>query len=209
MRPKRKIYTLAALNATGYASDVSGATWALTSTTGPDDGTAHKVTITGDAATDHSAKTAILIGTDADGKSQTETIAALPNGATTVTSVKYYKTLTSVVPSATIGADTMDIGWAAACVTPTYPIDAYRFNTASLSVTVGGTITYTAKQTNTDPFANGGVSPLWVDLITSGSASTPGSESVPANAKQSSTALRVEVASHTSGILTLDIAQGR
>lgn len=91
-----------------FKSNVTGATWTLTNTTAGD-GKAHKVTIKGDAATDHSLKTAALVGTDANGLAQTETI-NLPNGTATVTSTKEFLTLTSVTPSATIGGDTMDIG---------------------------------------------------------------------------------------------------
>lgn len=103
--------TNSAASLTGFASNVTGATWTLTTTT-TDDTLSHKVTIKNDSATDHSAKTADLVGT-ANGAAVTETL-ALPAGSATVTSVNYYETLTSVTPSATIGADTMDIGWAAA-----------------------------------------------------------------------------------------------
>lgn len=117
MKKMTRSYTSEAANATGFASNVTGATWTLTETETPD-GLAHKVTIHCDAATNHSAKTAIIVGTDANGRAQTETALALPNGVATVTSTKYFKTVESVTPSATIGADTMDIGWAADAVTP-------------------------------------------------------------------------------------------
>ena len=201
MRPKRKSYTLAAASVTGYLSNATGATWTLSSTAGPVDGTAHLVTIKGDAVTDHSGKTAVITGTDANGNAQTETIAALPNGATTVTSTKYFKTVTGVVPSATIGADTMDIGWAAACATPSYIVDQYRISPANIGVTVGGTVTYTAQQTLTDPFTTN--APLWGTLIASG-----GTSAIAAG-NQGATAFRVIVSAHTSGTLDIDYTQGR
>lgn len=107
----------AAASVTGLLSNATGATWTLTATDCGDD-LAHLITIKGDAATDHSAKTAIITGTGADGQAQTETV-NLPNGTATVTSTSYFLTVTTVVPSATIGSDTMDIGWAAGSVTPT------------------------------------------------------------------------------------------
>lgn len=200
MRPKRKSYTLAALSATGYKSNATGATWTLTSTAGPGDGLAHLVTIKGDAVTDHSGKTAIITGTDANGKAQTETIAALPNGATTVTSAKYFTTVTSVVPSATIGADTMDIGWSAACATPSYIVDCYSDRSANVGVAVGGSVTFSVEQTPTDPFTD--YVPVWGELLASGSASAVGA------ANAGATAIRVLVSAHTAGTITLDFTQG-
>jgi len=105
-----------AANVTGLLSNATGAAgagWALTANAAGDS-LAHLITIKGDAVTDHSAKTAIITGT-LYGVAQTETV-ALPNGTATVTSTKYFSTVTSVSPSATIGADTMDIGWAAGSV---------------------------------------------------------------------------------------------
>lgn len=201
MRPRRFTYTLAALNATGYVSNATGATWPLDSTTGPADGMAHQVTIHGDAATNHSAKTAVITGTDAEGKAQTETV-NLPNGVATVTSTKYFATVTSVVPSATIGADTMDVGWNAACVSPMFPTDPNQKSGPLVTAGVGGTITLTAQQTNSSVLE--GLTPTWVTL---GTANATASAETAANA--GTTAVRVSVASHTSGILTLDITQPR
>lgn len=201
MRPRRFVYTLAALNATGYVSNATGAAWTLTSTVGPSDGTAHQVTIHGDAATNHSAKTAVITGTDAEGRPLTETL-NLPNGVATVTTTGYFKTVTSVVPSATIGADTMDIGWNALCQTPMFVADPYQKNGPLVTAGVGGTITFTAQHTNSPVLEN--VAPTWLTL---GTASATASVENSTNA--GTTAVRVSVASHTSGILTLDISQSR
>ncbi len=202
MRPKRITYTLAALNATGYASNVSGASWALDSVAGPYDGLAHQVTIHGDAATNHSGKTAIITGLDAEGREQTETIAALPNGVATVTSTKYFKSISSVVPSATIGEDTMDIGWNAVCQTPSYVVDCYSESAANISVTAGGTsVTYSISQTNTNPFAV--QNPLWNELVASRSTSSSASGQVGV------TALKIIVSAHTAGVLIVDYSQGK
>lgn len=76
---------------------------------------AHLVTITQAGITDHSAKTAVITGTDAGGSVVTETV-NLPNGAATVTSTKHFSTILSVVISATIGTDTMTLGWSASSV---------------------------------------------------------------------------------------------
>lgn len=205
MRPKRKEYTLAALNATGYASNATGATWTL-SGTGPTDGLAHKVTIKNDAATDHSAKTAVITGISAEGHAQSETL-NLPGNAATVTSVLYYKTVTSVVPSATIGADTMDIGWSAVCVTPAYVCDAHSGSGPQIGVRVGGTVDFGIQQTNDDPF----VAPIYwktVDVSAEPADYSTGLLALRMAMAPGTTAVRVLVNSHTSGTLTIAYIQG-
>jgi len=103
MRPRRFVYTLSAASLTGYASNATGASWPLTATTAGD-GLAHPVTIKNDSATDHSGKTVVITGTDANGTAITETL-NLGAGSATVTSTKYFKTVTSVVMTGTADAD--------------------------------------------------------------------------------------------------------
>lgn len=95
---------------TGYKSNVTGPTWNPLTSTVTSDGLGHKVTIRNDSATDHSAKTVALIGTDYLGNAITETV-SLPGPSAITKSYQYFKTLTSAIPSASIGFDTMDIGW--------------------------------------------------------------------------------------------------
>ncbi len=152
MRPIRVFYTPAATTQNGFANNITGASWTLTTLT-PADGLGHFVTIHNDSGTDHSLKTLVLSGLDQDGKSQTETV-NLPTGTATVTSTKYFSTLISpLVPSATIGADTMDIGWSAVAVSPTIPLDWRQdpFN-VTLVVDVSGTISVTAQHTADNPY---------------------------------------------------------
>jgi len=111
MKSTIQVMDSAAAATAGFAAGVTGATFAM-ATTATSDGLGHLVTVLNNTATDHSAKTIALVGTDENGNVQTETIAA-PGTSATVTSTKYFKTLTSATPSATIGADTFDIGWAA------------------------------------------------------------------------------------------------
>lgn len=145
MRPKHLTYTPADASLTGFASNVTGATWTLTATSSGDS-CAHQVSIRNDSITDHSGKTALLTGTDAQGNSQTETV-TLPGPSATVESTLYFLTLTSIVPSATIGADTMDIGWVDEFATPLMQMDLSANNGAALGVYVTGTINYTVQET--------------------------------------------------------------
>lgn len=140
----------AALDANGLANDVaySGGGYALTANDAGDD-LAHLITILGNAATNHSAKTFTVTGTDADGKTISEGIAG-PNGVATVTTTIHFATVTSVAVSSTTGADTFDIGWAAASVSPwtyvsNYPWEFFGFG--FVAVVDSGSPTYTVQHT--------------------------------------------------------------
>jgi hypothetical protein len=148
MRPDLHSYTPAAASLTGFLSNATADEWVLTATSA-DDGLAHLVTIRNDSITDHSDKTAVLTGTDADGKAQTETV-TLPGVSATVTSTKYFKTLLTVVPSATIGADTVDIGWSAVAISFTYPIDTYAEAACNVYADISGTINFSIQQSFAD-----------------------------------------------------------
>ncbi len=142
--PIYQSYAPSTASTTGFASNVTGGTWTLTANAAPD-GYAHQITLHNDSATDHSAKTVTYVGTNPDGKAQTYTM-NMPGANATVTSTYYFKTLTSATPSATIGADTMDIGYAASFAGPTTPID-WGGNVIFTSVSVTGTINYTVQYT--------------------------------------------------------------
>jgi len=142
-----KSYSSAAASLTGFASNVSGASFTLTANDAGD-GCAHKVTIRNDSGTDHSGKTVTLVGTAFNGASLTETVTA-PGASATVTSTNYFKTLTSATPSATIGSDTFDIGWAAAAVTPPIYVQPAPGNTGyaiGIGCSVTGTPAYSLQQ---------------------------------------------------------------
>jgi len=144
MLPIRYTFTPADASLTGFASNVTGATWTLTATACTD-ALAHQVSLKNDSATNHSAKTATFVGTDVDGHALTETI-AMPAGSATVETTGYFKTLTSVTPSSTIGADTMDIGWVDEFISPTIGVDR-NGGVVGLNIIVTGTIDYTVQQT--------------------------------------------------------------
>ena len=192
VRPKFLTFTPSDASLTGFASNVTGATWTLT-TTATTDELAHQVSIRNDAVTDHSLKTAILTGTDADGKAITETV-NLPAGSSTIESTKYFKTLISVVPSATIGTDTMDIGWVDEFVSKTIPFN-WRGSKALIQVEVTGTINYTAQYSNSDIQRD--TSFVWHDIndvdLVSATADQAGNYEFPIMAT------RIKVNSYSSG----------
>ena len=59
-----------------------------------------------------------------------------------------------MVPSATIGADTRDIGWVDEFSSKTITLDHYSQNAATIQVTVTGTIGFDVETTLKDPFSS-------------------------------------------------------
>lgn len=197
--------TLAAASANGYANDVAYADggYVLTATTAGD-GCAHPVTILGNAATDHSAKTFTLVGTDANDVAQTETMAG-PNGVATVASTKRYKTLTSVTVSATTGADTFDIGWTALASTAWVPLDVLQtpFAVGVGVALVSGSANYDLEHTYDEIDTN---TPTQVAYNNGTMAAKTASFDVGLTYPVK--AVRLDINSHTSGVLRFTVLQG-
>jgi hypothetical protein len=105
------------------------------------DGLGRQLSVKGNAATNHSAKTLTIVGTDADDRAQTEVI-NMPNGTATVETVKYFKTLVSLTLSADTGADSFDIGVVDEAVSRTIALDADSSIAPTLQVIVTGTINW-------------------------------------------------------------------
>ena len=194
-----KTLTPANASLTGFASNVTGAAFTLTATESGDS-LAHQVSIRNDSATDHSGKTVTLVGTDADGAALTEVVTA-PGTSATVESTSYFMTLTSATPSATIGADTFDIGWVDEFVTKTIPLD-WRSGPGALRITVGGTINYDLENTLSD---------IQFETITwfvDDAAQDDETASLTARWEVTSKAIRVKANSYSSGAtLTLEYVQ--
>ena len=146
----RQTSVIAALssNGLGAALTSTGASYVLTANSAADS-LAHLITIKNNSATDHSGKTMAITGTDANGRPLTQTITG-PAGSATVTSTAYFQTVTSVVPSASTGADTFDIGWTAGAITPSFMVNlnhALPINIGIGSTVVSGSPNYTLQYT--------------------------------------------------------------
>lgn len=199
MRPKVSFYSaLAALSVSGYVSGATGVGPFATIAGEPGDGTGHQVTLASTA--NLSAINMTLTGTDPEGAVLTETIAGPNNN--TVTSTKYFKTIASVSAASTLGGNTMNIGWNAVCATPMYITNPYSVGGPKLTVEVIGTVTYTAQQMSGDSF--GAHRPEWTTLGTASSTTT-----TTMSGAAGTSAIRVTVASHTSGGLHLYTSQGQ
>jgi len=202
MYPIEFSYTPADNNLIGFAENITGAGPFTMTTTTPDDDLAHQVTI--DSAQNLSSITFTLTGTDADDFSQTEDVVG-PN-ATTVTGTKYFKTLTTVTASATLGANTADIGWNDVAVGPTFPLN-WRQNDfqVSLGVDISGTINFTVQHCLEDiRKANPSTLSWWPhSTLVSKTADTDGNYASPV------TATRLLVNSVTAGAtINFQIVQG-
>lgn len=191
MRPSTIDIDVADASLTGFASNVTGATFTIT-TSAPTDGLAHQVSILNDTANDHSGKTVTLVGTDADGDALTEVVTG-PGVSATVESTGYFKTLTSATPSATIGADTFDLGWVDEVASHTYPLDWRSPYAANISVDVTGTLNFTVQQCFQNVLA--GEAPIWENItaLASKTADTTSTATIGA------TAIRVILNSYSSG----------
>jgi len=129
-------------------------------TAGADDLTLDGVLVSGGIATlDHARRLAIasggddspndftVTGTDADGRALVEVVTG-PN-ATTVETVGYFKTVTSVaIDGATVGSVT--VGTTDELASQTIPIDRIATTACAIAVDVTDTIDYTVQQTLED-----------------------------------------------------------
>jgi len=151
MRPiKLGPYTPAVASTTAFNAQTFNSTGAATAptTTSTTDGLAHYVTLTSPAQATLAGITFTIAGTDADGHVITDTVTG-PASASTTTSTKFFKTITTITPSATMGALVLSIGIAVTAITPTIALTD-SVAAAGMTVAVTGTINYTMYET----FAN-------------------------------------------------------
>ena len=138
-----------AFNAQGFTS--TGAATAPT-TTATSDGLAHLVTLTSPSQASLAGITFTVVGTDADGHAVTDSFIG-PASASTVTSTKYFKNVTTIQPSATMGVLTVAVGIAVTAITQTLAL-TNSVATAGMTVAVTGTINYTMYETFINVFTN-------------------------------------------------------
>ena len=165
-----------AFNAQGFTS--TGAATAPTTTT-TSDGLAHYVTLTSPAQATLAGINFTIVGKDADGHDITETLAG-PASASTVTGTKFFKTVTTIQPSATMGALTLAIGIAVTAITPTIPLTNSPA-AASMTVAVTGVVNNTMYETFANVYVHTASSvSTAITALTSKTANTSGTASVSA-----------------------------
>jgi len=164
-------------NSTGAATAVS--------TPATTDGLAHLVTLVAPVQATLAGITFTIVGTDANGTPQTETGLVGPASGATVTSTKHFKTITTIQPSATMGALVVSVGVSAESVFPMIPLEWRSSAAAAMTVKVTGTINFTVEETYANPYTNAHANCPWVSVTalaaktaTTSSTVTVGSQAV-------------------------------
>lgn len=159
--------------------------------TAPSDSLAHQLSVT--STSDIQTITLTLSGLDQDGLAITDTVTGINNS--TVETTKYFSSFTGLSASATLGANTVDVGWVDEVITKTIPIDSQSTVTPTLAVDVTGTIDYTTQETFDDLNAsvNAVQSAQWFNISAAQTAD------LVASGHTGATAVRLIVNSYTSG----------
>ena len=162
MRPKYLTFDPATEDTDGLANNVTAAAGVALTLAANDagDSLAHKIIITPSGAI---AGDFTITGLDADGQPQSETLAS--DTANAVTSAKYYSSVTSVL-AATLGAETVDIGWVDEFASKTIPLEIYTDSgNASCQVGLTGTANFDIEGTMSDIRASYSPPPGQEDFI--------------------------------------------
>ena len=115
------------------------------------DNLAHIVTLTAPVQATLAGIAFTVVGTDAAGNSQTEVIAAGPASGATVNSTKFFLTVETIQPSATMGGLVLSVGLLAEAIG--YWVNLENTMSAPMvMVNVTGTINYTVLQTPANIF---------------------------------------------------------
>jgi len=108
---------------------------------------------------DLSGKNFTITGTDWNGVAQSESMAGPNNN--TVTSTKYYKTITGISVDATMGGVNLTAGASNSLISQVVPVDIYAPTTKVAVDVVSGTIVYSVEKCYERPTA--GETPNFVD----------------------------------------------
>lgn len=170
MRPnsKKTTYTPAAVSANGIAAALTGAGPFVPTAPGAADNLGHQVSL--QSAANLSAINVTVTGTDANDNVISE-VHAGPN-ANTVLSVKYFKTVTAISVSSTLGVNTMNVGWGAPAQTRWEQID-YHQNSFAASHAVAltaGTINYDLQHTYDTPLTDANAAQVFTEIAGRGAS---------------------------------------
>lgn len=175
---RKTIMAPAAVDTDAVGDGLTGAGPFAPAWTSPTVGGAHQLNFT--TTTNESAITATIVGTDADGRPQTEAH-ALPNNTTNETT-KYWKTVEAITLSATVGADTFDVGYVDELVSASIPLNYQSGVGAKFFLDITGTLNVDVQFTIADPalFADQSAN-LWVEPYATLTAETADSTAVVAS----------------------------
>ncbi len=160
------------------------------------DNLAHRITLTAPVQASLAAIAFTVVGTDAAGNPQTEVIAAGPVSGATVNSTKFFLSVLTIQPSATMGGLVLAVGLLAEAIG--YWVNLENTMSAPMvMVNVTGTINYTVLQTPANIFDEVGTAYTALGIaIPNMSAVTT---QVLANGGESCRAIMLRVNSFTAG----------
>jgi len=165
-----------AFNAQTFNS--TGAATAPT-TTATADGLAHLVTLTAPSQNTLAGVTFTIVGTDSDGRAVSDAVVGPASGAT-VTSVKHFKTISTITPSATMGVLVVSVGITAVSLSRGIPLENSAA-AAGMTVAITGTINYTVYETFVNVYENpSNTAATSITALAAKSATTTGNASVSA-----------------------------
>jgi hypothetical protein len=160
------------------------------------DNLAHIVTLTAPVQATLAGIAFTIVGTDAAGNSQTEVIAAGPASGATVNSTKFFLTVETIQPSATMGGLLLSVGLLAEAIG--YWVNLENTMSAPMvMVNVTGTINYTVLQTPANIFDEVGT--VYTDLGVAIPNMSAVTAQVLANGGESCRAVMLRVNSFTAG----------
>lgn len=110
------------------------------------DGFAHRLNITDLGAHNQTGATYTITGTDGDGIAQAESIAG-PSASSTIETLKYFLTVSSVTIASPVAVSTVDMGTVDEVVSKTIPLNYRHTEAATFAADVTGTINYTVQET--------------------------------------------------------------
>lgn len=186
-------WTPAPASTTAFNAQTFNSTGAATAPTTTDttDGLGHYVTLTSPSQATLAGITFTIAGFDPDGHAITDTITG-PASASTTTGTKFFKTITTITPSATMGALVLSIGIAVTAIVPTIPL-TNSVAAAGMTVAVTGTVNYTMYETFANVFVHDANS-----VSTPISALTSKTTNLSANASVSATGVILLINSVTA-----------
>jgi len=120
-----------------------------------------------ESAADVSAATLTITGTTELGVGTTETISAPVSN--TVTTAKYWKTISQIASSASIGTN-MSAGVSDEAKSQTVPMNRYNHTGTTIAIDIGGTINYTVNETFIDVQGTDTVNWIAISALTSKTA---------------------------------------
>ena len=160
------------------------------------DNLAHIVTLTAPVQATLAGIAFTIVGTDAAGNSQTEVIAAGPASGATVNSTKFFLTVETIQPSATMGGLVLSVGLLAEAIG--YWVNLENTMSAPMvMVNVTGTINYTVLQTPANIFDEVGT--VYTDLGVAIPNMSAVTAQVLANSGESCRAIMLRINSFTAG----------